>query len=278
MGNIKEKYNHLIMHIVLIFYTLICLFPVYLLVSNSFKKRRAIFKEPLSLPNEETFSLVGFTKMFSRVDFSIYFFNSTFVTLITLFFVLLFGAMAAWALSEYKFKGNAMLGLYLAFGIMMPIKLGTVSILHLLSSLNLVNTLTGLIIIYTAQSLPLAIWILTEFMKQGNQELKEAARCDGVNEYQLFFYIILPLLRPPLATVGVFTMVPVWNDLWWPLVLAPSGNKQTVILGMQQYIGQYVTNWNAVFASLSTALIPILIFYIIFSRQLISSITSGAVK
>jgi raffinose/stachyose/melibiose transport system permease protein len=115
-------------------------------------------------------------------------------------------------------------------------------------------------------------------MKQVNQELKEAARCDGVNEYQLFFYIILPLMRPPLATVAVFTMVPVWNDLWWPLVLAPSGGKQTVILGMQQYIGQYVTNWNAVFASLSTALIPILIFYMIFSRQLIRSITSGAVK
>ena len=83
-----------------------------------------------------------------------------------------------------------MLGLYLAFGIMLPIKLGTVSILHLFNSLNLVNTLTGLIIVYTAQSLPLAIWILTEFMKQVNQELKEAARCDGVNEYQLFFYII----------------------------------------------------------------------------------------
>ena len=186
--------------------------------------------------------------------------------------------MAAWALSEYKFKGNTMLGLYLGFGIMLPIKLGTVSILQLLSSMNLVNTLTGLVIVYTAQSLPLAIWILTEFMKQVNQELKEAARCDGVNEEQLFFYIILPLMRPPLATVAVFTMVPVWNDLWWPLVLAPSGGKQTVILGMQQYIGQYVTNWNAVFASLSTALIPILIFYMIFSRQLIRSITSGAVK
>ena len=278
MNNVKDKYNHLIMHIVLISYTLICIFPVYLLVNNSFKKRRAIFKEPLSLPTEETFSLVGFTKMFSRVDFSIYFYNSTFVTLTTLFLVLLFGAMAAWALSEYKFKGNTMLGLYLAFGIMLPIKLGTVSILQLLSSMNLVNTLTGLVIVYTAQSLPLAIWILTEFMKQVNQELKEAARCDGVNEYQLFFYIILPLMRPPLATVAVFTMVPVWNDLWWPLVLAPSGGKQTVILGMQQYIGQYVTNWNAVFASLSTALIPILIFYMIFSRQLIRSITSGAVK
>ena len=266
------------MHLVLISYTLICLFPVYLLVGNSFKSRRAIFKQPLSLPNEETFSLAGYLKMFSRIDFGVFFYNSVFVTVITLFFVLLFGAMAAWALSEYKFKGNTMLGLYLAFGIMIPIKLGTVSILQLMNSLNLVNTLTGLVIIYIAQSLPLAIWILSEFMKQLNNELKEAARCDGVNEYQLFFYIVLPLLRPTMATVGVFTMVPVWNDLWWPLILAPSGGKQTVILGMQQYIGQYVTNWNAIFASLSMALIPVIIFYLIFSRQLISSITSGAVK
>ena len=141
------------------------------------------------MPSEETFSLTGFTKMFSRVDFGIFFYNSITVTLITLFLVLLFGAMAAWALSEYKFKGNTMLGLYLAFGIMMPIKLGTVSVLQLLNSMGLVNTLTGLIVVYTAQSLPLAIWILSEFMKQVNNELKEAARCDGVNEYQLFFYI-----------------------------------------------------------------------------------------
>ena len=278
MRNLSSSLNSTIMHLVLISYTLICLFPVYLLVGNSFKSRRAIFKQPLSLPNEETFSLAGYLKMFSRIDFSIYFYNSTFVTIITLFFVLFFGSMAAWALSEYKFRGNTMLGLYLAFGIMIPIKLGTVSILQLMNSLNLVNTLTGLVIIYIAQSLPLAIWILSEFMKQLNNELKEAARCDGVNEYQLFFYIVLPLLRPPMATVGVFTMVPVWNDLWWPLILAPSSGKQTVILGMQQYIGQYVTNWNAIFASLSMALIPVIIFYLIFSRQLISSITSGAVK
>tara|TARA_B100000953_G_scaffold173826_1_gene143215 strand:- start:16 stop:852 length:837 start_codon:yes stop_codon:yes gene_type:complete len=278
MRNLSSSLNSTIMHLVLISYTLICLFPVYLLVGNSFKSRRAIFKQPLSLPNEENFSLAGYLKMFSRIDFSIYFYNSTFVTIITLFFVLFFGAMAAWALSEYKFRGNMMLGLYLAFGIMIPIKLGTVSILQLMNSLNLVNTLTGLVIIYIAQSLPLAIWILSEFMKQLNNELKEAARCDGVNEYQLFFYIVLPLLRPPMATVAVFTMVPVWNDLWWPLILAPSGGKQTVILGMQQYIGQYVTNWNAIFASLSMALIPVIIFYLIFSRQLIRSITSGAVK
>ena len=166
MRTLNSNLNSFIMHSVLIIYTLICMFPVYLLINNAFKSRRAIFKQPLSLPNEDTFSLAGFLKMFTRIDFSIYFYNSIVITVITLFFVLLFGAMAAWALSEYKFKGNTMLGLYLALGIMIPIKLGTVSILQLMNTLGLVNTLTGLIIIYIAQSLPLAIWILTEFMKQ----------------------------------------------------------------------------------------------------------------
>ena len=148
MKNLSSNFNSIIMHVVLFTYTIICLFPVYLLVNNSFKSRRAIFKQPLSLPNEDTFSLAGYLKMFSRIDFSIFFYNSAVVTIVTLFFVLLFGAMAAWALSEYKFKGNTMLGLYLALGIMIPIKLGTVSILQLMNTLNFVNSLTGLIIIY----------------------------------------------------------------------------------------------------------------------------------
>jgi raffinose/stachyose/melibiose transport system permease protein len=138
--------------------------------------------------------------------------------------------------------------------------------------------LTALILVYVAQNLPLAIFILSEFVHQIPKDLREAARCDGLSEYNIFFYIILPLLRPAMATVAVFTMIPVWNDLWFPLLLAPSNGKQTITLGVQQFLGQYVTDWNAVLAALSTAIIPVLIFYIIFSRQLIRGLTSGAVK
>ena len=196
----------------------------------------------------------------------------------SLFLVLLFGAMAAWALSEYKFRGNTFLALYLALGIMIPIRLGTVSILRLVVDLGLINTLTALILVYTAQGLPLAIFILSEFMRQIPKELKEAARCDGVSEYRIFYRIILPLTRPAIATVAVFTMIPIWNDLWFPLILAPADETRTITLGVQQFIGQYVTDWNAVLASLTLAIVPVLILYLIFSRQLIRGLTSGAVK
>ena len=200
------------------------------------------------------------------------------VTVGSLFFMLLFGAMAAWALTEYQFRGNTLLALYLALGIMVPIRLGSVAILQLMVELGLVNTLTALILVYTAQGLPLAIFILSEFIAQIPKDLREAGRCDGLSEYHIFFRIILPLVRPAMATVAVFTMIPIWNDLWFPLILAPTGGKQTITLGVQQFLGQYVTDWNAVLAALSLAIVPVLVLYVIFSRQLIRGLTSGAVK
>ncbi|HEV2900712.1 MAG TPA: carbohydrate ABC transporter permease [Pseudaminobacter sp.] len=265
-------------HAVLLAYTAIALFPVVVIVVNSLKSRNAIFRSPLSPPTTETFDLIGYTTVLNQGDFFLYFQNSFIVTVMSLFLVLLFGAMAAFALSEYRFRGNSLMGLYLALGIMIPIRLGTVAILQLMVASGLVNTLTALILVYTAQGLPLAVFILSEFMKQVSDDLKNAGRIDGLSEYRIFFRLVLPLVRPAMATVAVFTMIPIWNDLWFPLILAPSEATKTVTLGAQLFIGQYVTNWNAVLAALSLAILPVLILYLIFSRQLIRGITSGAVK
>ncbi len=265
-------------HAILIAYTVIALFPVFVILINSFKTRKAIFGSPLTPPTPETFDLVGYRMVLTQGDFFLYFQNSFIVTVASLFFVLLFGAMAAFALSEYRFRGNRLMGLYLALGIMIPIRLGTVAILQLMVASGLVNTLTALILVYTAQGLPLAIFILTEFMSGVSDDLKNAGRIDGLSEYRIFFRLVLPLVRPAMATVAVFTMIPIWNDLWFPLILAPSEATKTVTLGAQMFIGQYVTNWNAVLAALSLAILPVLVLYLIFSRQLIRGITSGAVK
>ena len=265
-------------HAVLILYTLIALFPVFVIVVNSFKSRRAIFAEPLALPRAETFDLVGYRTVLQQGDFLLYFQNSMIVTLASLFFVLLFGAMAAFALSEYRFRGNSLMGLYLALGIMIPIRLGTVAILQMMVASGLVNTLTALILVYTAQGLPLAVFILSEFMRNVSDDLKNAGRIDGLSEYRIFFRLVLPLVRPAMATVAVFTMIPIWNDLWFPLILAPSEETKTLTLGSQSFIGQFVTDWNAVLAALGLAIVPVLVLYLIFSRQLIRGITAGAVK
>ena len=263
--------------IILTIYAAISLFPIVLILVNSFKAKKAIFGAPFEFPTSETFSLIGYETVLDRATFHIYFLNSGIVTFAALVLTLFIGAMAAFALAEYDFPGNSMVGLYLSIGIMIPIRLGTVGILRLMVSLKLVNTLTGLILIYVAQALPMTIFILSQFMRQVPKDLKDAARIDGASEYRIFG-MVLPLVRPALGAIGIFTMIPIWNDLWFPLIVAPSGKTATVTLGVQQFLGQWVSDWNAVLSSLTMAMIPILLLYIIFSQQMIRSITAGAIK
>jgi raffinose/stachyose/melibiose transport system permease protein len=273
----RQLIGRLIPLLILTIYSIIALFPIVLILINSFKSRKAIFGAPFELPNAETFSLIGYETVFQRSTFHLYFLNSAIVTATALVLTLFIGAMAAFALAEYDFPGNALMALYLSMGIMIPIRLGTVGILRLMVSLKLVNTLTGLILIYVAQALPLTIFILSQFMRQVPKDLKDAARIDGASEYRIFG-MILPLVRPALGAIGIFTMIPIWNDLWFPLIIAPSSRTATVTLGVQQFLGQWVSDWNAVLSSLTLAMIPILILYILFSQQMIRSITAGAIK
>ena len=267
-----------VVHTLLGGYTLVALAPVILVVMNSFKDRRAIFGQPLAPPGPDSFSLIGYTTVLKQGDFLSYFTNSMTVTVGAIFFVLLFGAMASFALTEYRFRGNIFLGLFLALGVMVQIRLGTVAILEMMAKSGLVNTLTALILVYTAQGLPLAVFVLSEFMRNVSDDLKNAGRIDGLSEYVVFFRLVLPLIRPAMATVAVFSMIPIWNDLWFPLILAPAENTKTITLGTQVFIGQYVTNWNAVLAALTLSITPVLVLYLLFSRQLIRGITAGAVK
>jgi raffinose/stachyose/melibiose transport system permease protein len=264
-------------HTILLFYTAIALFPIVLVVLNSFKNRKAIFAQPYTFPTPETWDLIGYETVFQRSNFGLYFQNSIIVTVSSLLLIFFAGTMAAYALSEYRFPGNTLLGLYLSLGIMIPIRLGTVSLLRLVVNLHLVDTLYALILVYTAQGLPLAVFVLSQFMRQVPRDLKDAARVDGASEYRIY-RMILPLVRPAIGTVMVFTMIPIWNDLWFPLILAPSEINKTVTLGAQTFLGQFVNDWNAVLASLTLSAIPVVLFYILFSRQLIRGLTAGAVK
>jgi raffinose/stachyose/melibiose transport system permease protein len=273
----KTLFSHAGVHTVLLIYTLIALFPTLLIVMNSVKARLSIFGAPLEPPLPSTFDLVGYQTVFSSAHFEQYFLNSLIVTIISLVLILGSSAMASFALAEYDFRGNPLLGIYLAIGIMVPIRLGTVSLLKMMVALGINNTLFALILVYVASGIPLATFVLTAFFKTIPKELKDAGRIDGASEYRVF-WLVLPLVRPALGTVAIFNMIPVWNDLWFPLILAPLESTKTVILGAQVFLGQFISDWNAVLAALTLAVLPILVLYIVFSRQLIRGLTQGAVK
>jgi raffinose/stachyose/melibiose transport system permease protein len=264
-------------HIVLLAYSLLALFPVALTIINSFKSRLGIFTAPYSLPSPQTFTLDGYQNLFGATRFDLYFLNSFLVTAGALALILLASSLAAFALAEYKFPLNALVGLYLAIGIMVPIRLGTVGILRLVVSLQLTNTLWSLILVYTAQGIPLAVFILTTFMRQVPRDLKDAARIDGATEYRIY-WLILPLVRPAIGSVLAISMIPIWNDLWFPLILAPGESTRTLVLGAQTFLGEFANDYSSVLAALTLAILPPVILYLVFSRQLIRGITAGALK
>jgi raffinose/stachyose/melibiose transport system permease protein len=264
-------------HAVLIGYTLIALVPIALIVMNSFKARNAIFDNPVAPPTAETFATIGYETLNKRGDFALYIANSAIVTGVSLALVLLCGAMAAFALARFPFRGNRFLGLYLALGIMIPIRLGTVAILQEMKSLGLVNNLLSLILVYTAAGLPLAVFILASFFREVPRELEDAARVDGAGHFRVFGMVVR-LARPAVAAVAILTMIPIWNDLWWPLILAPGRSTATLTLGTQQFLGQFVSDFNAVLAALTIAMLPMLVLYVIFNRQIVRGLMGGALK
>jgi len=258
-------------------YSAIALFPIVLIVLNSFKNQKSVFANPLAPPLPSTFTLDGYAMLLDRGEFPRYFFNSFVVAIGSLVLIILLGASVSFALGLYRFRGSRVTAFIFAIGLMIPIRLATISILQLMSALGLVDTLVALILVYTAQALPIAILILVPYYQATSQSLIEAAMVDGAGPYRIF-RLTAPLIRPALAAVAVFVMIPIWNDLWFPLILASNERSKTIVLGIQRFFGQFETNWNAVLAALSVSMVPILILFVLFSRWLVAGLTSGSSK
>ena len=275
-ASISRDRMHLGSHIVLIFWTFLVLFPLWTMVVNSFKFKFDIYTDPFGLPKKWNFE--SYVSVITDGDFFLYFRNSLFVTLGSIFLVLLFGAMASYALVNWKHKASRFLYLFFIAGMMLPIKIGSIRLLQLIKGLGLLNTLWGLFPVYTAMGLPIAVFVLTEFIRQIPAELTEAAVIDGATRNKVFTIIILPLLRPALATVAIYNLIPFWNDLWFPLIFINNDAHKTLLLGVTRLFGQYMTDWSRILAVLTLSAIPVLVLYLTMSKNFIRGLTAGAVK
>jgi raffinose/stachyose/melibiose transport system permease protein len=270
----RRALGDLVVHGLLIVFALIAVAPVLLIILNSFKTTREIFSDPFALPTAETFSVAGYERVFDRGRFVANYRNSLIVTVATTGLTLVLGTFAAFGLTEYKVRITPILGGFFSIGIMLPIRLGTVPILKTMISWRLMDTLTALILVYTAMSLPLAVALLSTYFRSVPADLKEAARIDGAGELRTM-RIALPLVRPGLAAVASVTMLPVWNDLWFPLILAPSPEHQTVTLGVQQFVGQFLNDYPALLGALTLGAVPLVVLFTVFSRQFIRGLSQG---
>jgi len=275
-ASLSRDRMHLSSHVVLIFWTFLVLFPLWTMIINSVKFKFDIYTDPFGLPKKWNFE--SYVSVITDGDFFLYFRNSLFVTIGSIFLVLLFGAMASYALVNWKHKASRFLYLFFIAGMMLPIKIGSIRLLQLIKGLGLLNTLWGLFPVYTAMGLPIAVFVLTEFIRQIPAELTEAAVIDGAKRSKVFTIIILPLLRPALATVAIYNLIPFWNDLWFPLIFINNDAHKTLLLGVTRLFGQYMTDWSRILAVLTLSAVPVLVLYLTMSKNFISGLTAGAVK
>jgi len=260
----------------LIGYSFIVLYPIFLMFLSSFKTGREILLKPFAFP--ETWSFDNYVEAWTRGNFSTYFGNSVIVTLGALALVLVLGSLAAYPLGRYAFRGRNMLMLYFLSGLMLPIKLGILPLFFLMRNLGLFDTHFALIFIYAASGLPFTIFVLANFFETLPRELEEAARLDGASELRIFGQVMLPLIRPAMATVAIFNFIPWWNDFFFPLIFIRNDAFKTLPLGLFSFFGEHQNDWALLFAGLTITALPLLIVYFFASRQIIDGLAAGALK
>jgi len=276
IGSLKRQNRNIASHLILGFWSLIVLFPLWVMVINSFKDRLSIYQNPFGLP--EKWNFINYSAVLTDGDFLVYFRNSFVVVILSLALLLITGSLAAYALASWRSGIARVLYFFLIAGMMLPIKIASIRILELVRYLGLINTIWSLIPVYTAMGIPIAVFILTEFIRQVPRELTEAGIIDGAGRFGIFTRIIAPLLRPALATTAIYNLVPFWNDLWFPLIFISDDRAKTLLLGVTRLFGQYQTDWSKVLAVLTLSAIPVIILYLFMSKQFIKGLTAGAVK
>ena len=267
---------HIPYHIVMIIWSFIAAFPLYFLLINTFKVKKEIYTNFFGLPKKWT--LENYQALFANSDFFAYFRNSFLVVVISLFMILLLGSLADYALAHWRTRFSRVVYFFFVIGMMLPIKIATIRLLQIMKALNTLNTLFSLYPVYIAMGLPTAVFILTEFVHGLPGELYEAAYMDGAGRFKIWYRIVIPLIRPALATVAIYNLVPIWNDLWFPLIFITKESSKTVLLAVTRLQGQYTTDWPKVLTVLAMSALPVIALYLTMSKSFIKGLTAGAVK
>ena len=273
-GRFQTQPKNLIVHLSLLFFAILALGPIFIIIINSFKTMEGIFTGPLKLPNSETFTFDGFKRAVAQGNFVRNYANSTIITLGSTLLTVVCSCLAAYGITEYTTKLSKMIAGLFTIGIMLPVTLGTIVIIKMMVKFNILNTHLSLILVYVGIFVPLGVILMVTNFRTISNELKEAARIDGANEFKTFL-IVLPLVMPGVAAVAAITMLPVWNDLWFPLILTAGPKTQTLTLGIQQFVGTYNNDWQALLAGLVLSAIPLILLFTIFSKQFIKGLSDG---
>jgi N-acetylglucosamine transport system permease protein len=265
-------------HAVLVLWAAIVILPLVWTLLTSFKTTQQIFASPFSLPT--SLNLVNYVNAWTTAGIGHYFVNTVIVVGSALVIVMVLGAMCSYVLARFSFFGNRAIYYLMLAGLTFPIFLAIVPLFFTLRNFGLLNTLAGLVVTYVAFALPFTVFFLFAFFKALPEEIAEAAALDGAGEWSTFFRVMLPMARNGIASVLIFNFLGLWNQFLIPVALNTNVDNYVLSQGMAAFASQagYAVDFGALFAAVVITVVPVLVVYVIFQRQLQGSVTQGTSK
>ena len=265
-------------HSLLTIWSVIVIAPFVWVVLSSFKTTREILASPFSLPAHWSFD--NYVHAWTDAGIRQFFLNTVIVVGASLVLVMLLGAMCAYVLARFDFPGARFIYYLMLAGLTFPIFLAIVPLFFILKNVGLLNTLPGLIMVYVAFALPFTVFFLHAFFKSLPDDVYEAALMDGAGDWRTFFQIMLPMARPGMATVAIFNFLGLWNQFLLPVALNTDLRRHVLTQGMAEFASQagYAVDFGALFAAVVITVVPVLIVYLVFQRQLQGSVSQGTFR
>jgi len=272
-----EKRKLAVTEAIMIVIAVIWFIPIYYLIVTTFKTPKEASAGPLSLPRVWVFQ--NYIDAFKNMEYPRSLFNTMEITVLAVGIIVLVTSLAGYALARTKTRwGNRLFLLFLA-GLMVPFQMNIVSLFKIVKNVGLMNTVWAVILVDVAINVPQGTFLFKEFIESSvPKELEEAAEIDGCSVIKKFFVIILPLLKPVIATVVILVTLNVWNEFMTPLLFIQSRENDVILQEVSRNIGQFATDWTALFPMMMLGVAPLMIFYIFMQKYIISGVAAGAVK
>lgn len=264
-----------IFSIVLLLYTSITIFVIGITVMDSMKSKGDLVTNFVGLP--KAWTLENYVKVLTEENLLRYAANSVFLVVVGTLGCLFLGALTAYGISRFEFRGKGFVVAYFLIGMMVPIQVSVLPLFLILRTIGLLNNLLGLALVYVS-GISMGCFIFQKFFQTIPMAMEESARMDGAGDFKIFFRIIVPLCKPVIMTVALITAIGQWNDFYMPMVLLGKRSTYTLTLIIYQYIGQFTKHMGESMAAVIITLIPIIVLYFLFSSQIVEGISGGAVK
>jgi len=271
----KKKTLSILQYALLVLLALATLLPVLWVVLSSFKPQSELFRVPLTfIPKDWT--IQNYQSSLRAGNFPVYFSNTVFVAVVSTALTVLINLMAGYALAKYIFKGRDVIFTIMIATLMIPLQVIMIPIFLQLKNLGMLNSLWGIIIPPAAT--PAGVFLARQYLVTLPNSLIEAARIDGAREHTIFFRLIVPMSKPIVATIAIFSFMWRWNDYLWPLIVITDNRKQTIQQALANFVGQLQINWSDLLAMTTIAIIPVIVVFLAFQRFFFSGIAAGSVK